>query len=140
MYSIVRSMSELDVLSLQLSSSGMSCPGLLFQWHVPEKMNIQMNIPWARTLSGASDELPFMINLVDGLCYARSPACIRVTHFNGSCCLPCAGLTVRVSELGTTIMTYKSRTRRSLLNVVQLHQVLDDRNSELNKWKFKVMF
>ena len=33
---------------------------------------------------------------------------------------------------------YKPRTRRNLLNIVQLHQALDDHNAELNKWKFKV--
>ena len=100
---------------------------------------MQMNIPWSHILPGGPDELPFIINLIDGQPYACSHECMQATQFDGLSCRACAGLAPKVLELGTTLMTYKARTRRSLLGVVQLHRVLDDRHAELNKWKFKVM-
>ena len=100
---------------------------------------MEMNIPWSRTLSGGPNELLFIVNLINGQSYAHSHECTQVTQFNGLCCPFCAGLSPKVMELRTTIMTYKPRTQRALLNTVQLHQALDDRSTELNWWKFKVI-
>ncbi|KIK76637.1 hypothetical protein PAXRUDRAFT_28940 [Paxillus rubicundulus Ve08.2h10] len=113
------------------------CLGLPFHWHISKGMNMQTNIPWSRTLTGGPDELPFVINLIDSQSYAHSQDCARVTQFDGSCCPSCAGLNPKVSELRTMITMYKPRTRRSLLNITQLHQALDNRNAKLNKRKFK---
>jgi hypothetical protein len=46
------------------------CFGLPFRWSIPDGTNMQMNIPWARTLTGGPDELPFTINTIDGQTYA----------------------------------------------------------------------
>lgn len=97
-----------------------------------------MNIPWARTVPGTADELPFMINVIDGQVFARSRECTRIPQPDGVCCPSCAGLGPRVRDLGDTITSYKTRTRRTLLTAAQLYAVIDERNHELNQWKFKV--
>ncbi|KAI6008633.1 hypothetical protein PISMIDRAFT_690710 [Pisolithus microcarpus 441] len=120
--------------SLQLPGS---CLGLPFYWLTPPGTNIQMNVPWSRTFVGGPDELPFTINVVDGQVFARSPDCTRITCSNGLACSPCMGLDAKVHDLGETIASYKTRTRRSLLTVYQLQSLIDERNHELNRWKFK---
>ena len=150
---VVRSHSESDIANphtffhqpfsnaVQIAESLPSqlCLGLPFRWHIPQGTNMEMNIPWSQTLSGGPNELLFIVNLVNGQPYACSHECTQVTQFNGSCCQFCAGLSPKVMELQTMIMTYKPRTQRALLNTVQLHQALDDRSAELNQWKFKVI-
>ena len=125
----------IQVASLEVPSR---CLGLVFRWPVPEGTNMQMHIPWFRTLAGGANEFPFTINLVDGQMLARSPECAGSLQPDGSSCPACAGLEQKLSELWTAIVSYKRHTWRVLLSTVQLYQALDDRNAELNNWKFKV--
>lgn len=99
---------------------------------------MQMSIPWARTVPGSLDKFPFAVNLVDGRVFARSPDCTRLLQLDGSCCPSCMGLEAKVRDLGDTIAAYRTRTRRTLLTIPQLYAVIDERNRELNQWKFKV--
>ncbi|KAI6010797.1 hypothetical protein F5J12DRAFT_699670, partial [Pisolithus orientalis] len=52
-------------------------------------------------------------------------------------CSPCAGLDIKIHDLGKTITSYKTCTQRSLLTIVQLQALIDEHNNELNQWKFK---
>ena len=99
---------------------------------------MQMNIPWAHTVPGTANELPFMINVIDGQVFACSRECTHIPQPNGVCCPSCAGLGPRVHDLGDTITSYKTWTCHTLLMAAQLYAVIDEHNHELNQWKFKV--
>jgi hypothetical protein len=99
---------------------------------------MQMNIPWARTLTGGPDELPFTINTIDGQTYARSSECTRSAQLHGLSCPPCMGLELRVCELGETITTYKKGTRKILMTTVQLHLLAEERRIKITRWKHMV--
>ena len=114
------------------------CYGLPIHWDIAHDTNIQVSLPWLRTLRGKQDELPYTLNILDNQAYARSPTCTRFVEDTNGSCSPCAALGPSVAELGKTILHYQPRTRRSLKNVRQLSQAIDERTKELEHWKLKV--
>ncbi|KAG6380409.1 hypothetical protein JVT61DRAFT_8532 [Boletus reticuloceps] len=113
------------------------CHGLPFHWEITHDANMQVTLPWLRTLHGKQDELPYTLNILDDQAYARSPNCTHFVEDTGDSCALCASLRPAVDDLGKTIQHYQPHTRRSLKNVHQLSQTIDDRAKELEHWKLK---
>ena len=115
------------------------CYGLLFTWDLGPNSNIQVNLPWLRTLHGKPDELPYTFNILDGQAYTRSPDCkLHYPPGSSDCCISCTALGLALDKLGKSIPLYQPRTRRSLKNILQLSQTIDERFKELDHWKLKV--
>ncbi|KAG9309942.1 hypothetical protein JVU11DRAFT_9974 [Chiua virens] len=113
------------------------CHGLPFQWDLAPNSNIQVSLPWLRTLHGRPDELPYTFNILDGQAYARSLDCTRFVLDTSNSCPACVALGPALDELGKLIPLYQPRTRRSLKNVLQLSQMVDEHSKELERWKLK---
>jgi len=115
------------------------CYGLPFQWNLAPNSNIQVSLPWLRTVHGKMNKLPYAFNILDGQAYACSPDCSRfVLDTIADSCPACTTLGPALDQLGKSIPHYQPRTRRSLKNVLQLSQTIDERSRELNQWKLKV--
>jgi hypothetical protein len=114
------------------------CYGLPFQWDLAPDSNIQVSLPWLRTLHGKLDILPYTFNILDGQAHACSSDCSCFIVDTGDSCPTCAAVGPAIDELGKSIPLYQPRTRRSLKNVLQLSQTIDERSKELDQWKLKV--
>ncbi|KAG9309783.1 hypothetical protein JVU11DRAFT_10157 [Chiua virens] len=113
------------------------CHGLPFQWDLAPNSNIQVSLPWLCTLHGRPDELPYTFNILDGQAYACSLDCTRFVLDTSNSCPACVALGPALDELGKLIPLYQPCTRRSLKNVLQLSQMVDECSKELEQWKLK---
>ena len=119
-----------------ISSTPVRCPGVCIQWP-PELGAFNEIFPFHRV--GPHGDLPFNIEIRErgSKVVAWSKDCEKYTPHSSSC-QACHSILWRLDDLRDLAYEAKAHTNYKYLNHRQLHELLDQRNEDLNKLKLNV--
>ena len=118
-------------MSLQQSGSQLRtnpCHGLILNsnnWLVIPGTPIQANFPWLCTRKGP-DQLPFNIEIIEGVLSAWSHNCLHSVIDGDSACFLCSQIASQVELLAQNASERKSHMCYTLLTPIQLLFLLDE--------------